>query len=235
MQKKTFSSGAIAKSRNLSLSTGICLPSPCSIKDAREIAIYVLSKASLNVTSVMCEVNSPISFRIRIVAIVIFSMLLLTVIACTIYELYMNHEESECDRCLVITTAITRVHFRNSNDDINRVLSLHQREKPFRNEEKRIVEGDWVSQRSSCSLTALDHLRSSIFRYVSSASDQHGDSDWELVGKCFLSFAHGLSLSCRYFLRHGRFAGDMELYEVFRCVSLNENWVKLKTNSKCQF
>lgn len=88
-------SGKIAKSRDLSLSTGICVPKSCSTRDVREITAYIYSLASLNVTSVHCETKHPITFRVRIIAIVIFSTLLLAVILSTIYELHMIHNEGE--------------------------------------------------------------------------------------------------------------------------------------------
>lgn len=85
----------MAKSKDLWITTGICVPDSCSTEDVFELAIYVSAKSSLNVTSVSCESNHPISFKIRSVAIVIFAALLLTVICCTMYELYVNHIGSE--------------------------------------------------------------------------------------------------------------------------------------------
>lgn len=81
----------IAKSKELSITTGICVPDTCSTDDVLELAIYVSAKSSLNVTSVSCEPNRSFSFKIRSVAIVIFAALLLTVILCTMYEIYANH------------------------------------------------------------------------------------------------------------------------------------------------
>lgn len=78
----------------LSFTTGICVPSYCSVKDVKEIAYLAFSQAKFNITSVTCDFDQPISFHIKIVAIVIFATLLLTVISSTIYELYMQHKES---------------------------------------------------------------------------------------------------------------------------------------------
>lgn len=82
---------------------GICLPTTCSVKDVEEISIFILSKYNLNVTSVHCENNQPMSFRVRTIAIVIFILVLLTAICSTIYEVYMNHRESKWDYVKMIT------------------------------------------------------------------------------------------------------------------------------------
>lgn len=74
---------------------GVCLPAACSVQDVKEISMFVLSRFNLNVTSVGYKSTSSISFRVKIIAVVIFIVLLLAVICSTVYELVMNHRESE--------------------------------------------------------------------------------------------------------------------------------------------
>lgn len=54
-----------------------------------------MSKGDLEVTSTTCTSTDPIRFNIRILAVFIFAILLLTVAFSTIYDLNMKLEESE--------------------------------------------------------------------------------------------------------------------------------------------
>ncbi|CRL06390.1 CLUMA_CG019121, isoform A [Clunio marinus] len=87
--------GSLARSQNLYLTTGICLPKSCTKKDVDEIANIVFSNANLNVTSVSCESKPYLRFSNRLLAVFIFIGLLITVIASTVYELFMIHRDSE--------------------------------------------------------------------------------------------------------------------------------------------
>lgn len=73
----------------------MCFPDTCSTKDVEKIVIHVMSQGDLNVTSTTCTSTNPIKLNIRILAVVIFAILLIIVAASTIYELNMKHEESE--------------------------------------------------------------------------------------------------------------------------------------------
>jgi hypothetical protein len=95
------------------MSSGICLPAACSVKDVEEIAIYILSELNLKITSVRCKSDDVLGFHTRFIAVLIFSLLLLTVISSTIYELYMNHRKSELndndnELCCLIKSIQTR-------------------------------------------------------------------------------------------------------------------------------
>lgn len=79
----------------MELSSGICLPSSCSSNDVKEISDYAVSKFNFHVTSVRSDSNSILSFRVKILAIFIFSILLIVVISSSIYELYSNYKESK--------------------------------------------------------------------------------------------------------------------------------------------
>lgn len=84
-------------SRNLTLSTGICLPDVCSFDDTTRVAAIVLNERGMALESVSCESIHLIRFRTRIVAVVIFATLLLTVVLSTIYELYMKRQRRELE------------------------------------------------------------------------------------------------------------------------------------------
>jgi hypothetical protein len=89
----------LAQSQNATLRLGICLPKSCSsVKDVEAVAKLVLSRVNLEMTSVSCKSNPSIPFRIRMIAIVIFSVLLLNVVGCTIYELYMRRKGGEWEQ-----------------------------------------------------------------------------------------------------------------------------------------
>lgn len=88
---------------NLTLTSGMCLPNSCNNNDAQIIAEMIFTKFNLNVTSTESRSDKDaLPFRVRIMAVVIFGGLLLTVLSSTAYELVMIHRESKRIDCFVI-------------------------------------------------------------------------------------------------------------------------------------
>lgn len=81
---------------DLTLTSGMCLPKSCNNNDGQIISKEIFSKFKFNVTSMESRSDKDkLQFRVRIMAVVIFSCLLLTVILSTLYELAMIHRESK--------------------------------------------------------------------------------------------------------------------------------------------
>jgi hypothetical protein len=86
----------MSQNEHLTLTSGMCLPNSCNNNDGQIISKAIFSKFNFNVTSTESRSDKDtIQFRVRIMAVVIFSFLLLTVILSTFYEIAMIHRESK--------------------------------------------------------------------------------------------------------------------------------------------
>lgn len=97
-----FFRGRLAFNQNLTLTSGICIPASCTTKDVENFSELVFSKSHLNVISVSCESKQLLTFRFRGIAIIIFAVILLAVVASTIYELHMSRGDSEYENLMIL-------------------------------------------------------------------------------------------------------------------------------------
>ncbi|KAG5669356.1 hypothetical protein PVAND_017244 [Polypedilum vanderplanki] len=79
--------------KNLQFESGICVPSSCNLEEVKNFANSFLKRADLTVTDVFCQQNKTISLvTLDYFIIFILSLLLLTVIGSTIYEMLLRKQ-----------------------------------------------------------------------------------------------------------------------------------------------
>ncbi|CRK93494.1 CLUMA_CG007030, isoform A [Clunio marinus] len=88
--------GDLFRKHQLSMNHGICLPASCSVKKVAEFSNQILSHADMVVINTTCKTNDSLSLTVvDIVAIIIFSIFGLLLIASTLYDIRQRSQKKE--------------------------------------------------------------------------------------------------------------------------------------------